>query len=160
MSSENTPPKPPAPLRARRWSPPRSSPTSSTYRLLVRLLGIPILVVAGVIFYRGLRARLTLPECDSSAAKQTLAQVLKELKLEPTRYAPITTVSASKDKVVCKAVLPLPDGASVVADYTLYWQGDKPNMRYSIHRQAAKSSSLYRLRTTGAGGAYALAAGR
>jgi hypothetical protein len=160
MTSENDPPKPPAPPRARRWSPPPSSSTNRTYRLLVRLLGIPILVVAGVIFYRGLQARLTLPECDSSAAKQTLAQVLKELKLEPTRYAPITTVSASKDKVVCNAVLPLPDGASVVADYTFYWQGDKPNMRYSIHRQAAKSSSLDRPRTTDVGGAYGLTGGR
>jgi len=95
-----------------------------------------------VILYRGLRAHLVLPECDSETAKQTLAQVLKELKLEPVRYAPIKTISSSKDKVVCNAVMPLPDGGNVVADYTFYWQGDKADMRYSIHRQKPQDSSV------------------
>ena len=140
MSSDSNPPEtPPAPLRARRWSAPPSSPARSTYRLLVRLLGIPILAVAGLIIYHGLQDRFALPQCDSERAKQTLARVLKELKLEPVRYAPITTVSSSKDKVVCNAVMPLPDGGNVVADYTFYWQGDKADMRYSVHREAAKS---------------------
>jgi hypothetical protein len=143
MSSENIPPtlRPPAPRRASRWSPPRSSPRSP-YRLVFRFLGIPVIAVAAFILYRGLNARLVLPRCDSEVAKQTLAQVLKELKLEPVRYAPIKTVSSSKDTVVCNAVMPLPDGASVVADYTFYWQGDKADMRYTIHRQVAKSSAL------------------
>jgi hypothetical protein len=73
-------------------------------------------------------------------AQQTLGQVLKQLKLEPVRYAPIKTVSSSKDKVVCNAAMPLPDGGTVVADYTFYWQGDKADMRYSVHREAAKHS--------------------
>jgi hypothetical protein len=98
--------------------------------------------VLAVFLYRGLHAHLVLPECDSDTAKQTLAQVLRELKLEPVRYAPIKTVSSSKDTVVCSAVMPLPDGASVVADYTFYWQGNKANMRYSIHREAPQKSSL------------------
>jgi hypothetical protein len=137
MSSENTPPKPPVP---RRWSP--RSPPNSPYRLAFRLIGIPIIAVAAVVLYRGLRAHLVLPECDSETAKQTLSKVLKELKLEPVRYAPIKTVSSSKDQVVCNAVMPLPDGGNVVADYTFYWQGNTADMRYSIHRQPAQSSSL------------------
>ncbi len=141
MTTENTPPSSPAPRRASRWSPQRSS-SSSPYRLVFRFLGIPIIAVAVFILYRGLHTRIVLPECDSDTARKTLAQVLKELKLEPVRYAPIKTVSSSKDKVVCNAVMPLPDGANVVADYTFYWQGDKADMRYSIHRQAAKGSSL------------------
>jgi hypothetical protein len=144
MSSDNIPPTPsaPPPRRASRWPPPRSSP-KRPYRLLFRFLGIPVIAVAAFILYRGLNARLVLPQCDSEVAKQTLAQVLKELKLEPVRYAPIKTVSSSKDTVVCNAVMPLADGANVIADYTFYWQGDKADMRYTIHRQAAKSSSLH-----------------
>lgn len=141
MNSENSPSNPAGPRRASRWSSPRSSP-HSPYRLVFRLVGLPVIAVAAVILYRGLRTHLVLPACDSDTAKNTLAQVLKELKLEPVRYAPIKTVSSSNDKVVCNAVLPLPDGANVVADYTFYWQGGKADMRYSIHRQAAKSSAL------------------
>ena len=104
----------PPPLRARRWTPPpsvagRSSPRKS-YRFVLRLLGIPILAVAGVFIYSGIRDRLVLPECDSDRAKKSLAEVLKELNYAPTKYEPITTVSATKDQVVCNAVLPLPDG--------------------------------------------------
>jgi len=111
------------------------------YRTAFRIGGLAIAAAATVFLYRGIRAHFVLPECDSQTAKATLAQVLKELKLEPVRYAPITTVSSTKDKVVCKAVMPLPDGATVVADYTFTWQGGKPNMRYSIHRAPAQSSS-------------------
>jgi hypothetical protein len=129
------------PLRARRWAGGTTRPNAS-YRLIFRLLGIPMLAVAGVIIYRGLEARFVLPACDSARARQTLAEVLKELKLEPVKYAPIKTISSSKDKVVCNAIMPLPDGANVIADYTFYWDGNKANMRYSVRRQPAKSSSL------------------
>ena len=84
---------------------------------MFRLLGIPILAVAGVFIYSGIRDRLVLPECDSDRAKKSLAEVLKEFKYAPTKYEPIKTVSATKDQVVCSAVLPLPDGGSVVADF-------------------------------------------
>jgi hypothetical protein len=141
MTADSTPPKPPVPRYSSRRSPSRSSP-KGPYRLAFRLIGIPIIAVAAVVLYRGLRAHLALPECDSATAKQTLSKVLKELKLEPVRYAPINTVSSSQNKVVCNAVMPLPDGGNVVADYTFYWQGNTADMRYSIHRQAAKSSSL------------------
>lgn len=142
MADNDRSAKPASPVRARRWN--RAGTPSATrsgpYRLAFRLIGIPIIAVAAVIIYRGLREHFVLPACDSDTAKQTLSQVLKELKLEPVRYAPITTVSSSKDQVVCNAVMPLPDGGNVVADYTFYWEGGKANMRYSIHRQPAQGS--------------------
>ena len=133
----------PPPLRARRWTPPpsiagRSSPRKS-YRFVLRLLGIPILAVAGVFIYSGIRDRIVLPECDSDRAKKSLAEVLKELNYAPTKYEPITTVSTTKDQVVCNAVLPLSDGSSVAADFTFYWQGDKANMKYSVARKTSGS---------------------
>ena len=131
----------PPPLRARRWTPPpsigRSSSPRKSYRFVLRLLGIPIVAVAGVFIYSGIRDRLVLPECDSDRAKKSLAEVLKELNYAPTKYEPITTVSTTKDQVVCNAVLPLPDGSSVAADFTFYWQGDKATMKYSVARKAS-----------------------
>lgn len=141
MAAENSP-NPPTPRRVSRWTPPPSS-RDSPFRLVFRRIGlIPIIVIAAVLLYRGLYARFVLPACDSDTAKQTLEQVLKELKLEPVQYAPIKTVSTSKTEVVCNAVMPLPGGGNVVADYSFYWQGSKANMRYSIHREPAQSSWL------------------
>ena len=134
MTSDNPPP-----LRARRWTPPpsidRRSPPRKSYRFVLRLLGIPIVAVIGVFIYSGFRDRLVLPECDSERAKKWLAEVFQEFKYEPTTYAPIKTVSSTKNEVVCSAVLPLPDGSSVAADFTFYWQGDKANMKYSVARR-------------------------
>jgi len=133
----------PPPLRARRWTPPpsigRSSSPRKSYRFVLRLLGIPILAVAGVFIYSGIRDRLVLPECDSDRARKSLAEVLKQLDYAPTKYQPITTVSTTKDQVVCSAVLPLPDGSSIAADFTFYWQGDKANMKYSVARKTSGS---------------------
>jgi hypothetical protein len=135
--ADDSAPKPTSPIRARRWSPPPSSRgRPRPYRFALRLIGIPAAAVAGVLIYRGVRDRFVLPECDSASAKQTLTDVLNELKLAPTRYAPITTVSTTKDQVVCNAVLPLPDGGSVALDYTFFWEGGKAQMRYSIARKA------------------------
>jgi hypothetical protein len=130
MATENSSPKPPASRGS-------SSSVARPYRLAVRLIGIPAVAVAGMFIYSGLRERLVLPECDSASAKQTLSDVLKQLKLEPVRYAPIKTISSSKDEVVCNAVLPLPDGASVAVDYSFYWQGNKANIKYSIARKSS-----------------------
>ena len=140
--ADDTPP----PLRARRWTPPpsaggRSSPRKS-YRFVFRLLGIPILAVAGVFIYSGIRDRLVLPDCDSDRAKKSLADVLQQFKYEPTTFAPIKTVSATRDQVTCNAVLPLPDGGYVAADFTFYWEGDKANMKYSVARKATDDSSI------------------
>jgi len=141
MASEGTPPKRPGSNRFTRWSA-QTPPRGQTRRMAFRLLGLPILAVAAVYLFNGLKDYVELPQCDSERAKQTLAQVFKELNLEPVRYEPIKTISSSKSEVVCNAVLPLPDGATVVADYTLYWQGNNVNIKYSIHREAAKNSAL------------------
>lgn len=103
------------PIRARRWTPPPvTRPAASSkfrsYRFMFRLIGIPAVAVAGVFIYQGLSDRLVLPECDSNRAKHTLEGVLKQLKLEPTKYAPLKTLSSTKNDVVCSAVMPLPEG--------------------------------------------------
>jgi hypothetical protein len=110
---------------------------SKNNRLAIRLLVLPVLAVAAVLIFNGMRDRFDLPKCDSDRAKQTLTEVLKQLKFEPLRYEPIKTVSSSKDEVVCNAVLPLPDGATVVLDYSFVWQGNKANMKYSIARKSS-----------------------
>ncbi len=48
--------------------------------LALRLLGLPVIAVAAVLIFNGLRERFALPECDSDRAKQTLSEVLKQLK--------------------------------------------------------------------------------
>ena len=134
---EDSSAKPPAPIRARRWSGPSSPPPARSRRLALRLIGIPVAAVAGVLIYSGLRDHFVLPECDSDRAKRTLSDLLKQMKLEPTRYEPIKTVSSDKDQVACNAVLPLPDGASVAIDYTFYWDGGKANMKYALSRKSS-----------------------
>src|SRR5215469_14345275 len=93
------------PLRARPWRRPpetgRASASSNPYRFVVRLLAIPALAVCGLILYRGVKNHLVLPDCDSDSSKRWLADTLRQLKLEPTSYAPIKTVSSTKNDVVC-----------------------------------------------------------
>jgi hypothetical protein len=133
-------PSPQPPIRARRWSRPRSLSLNSPYRLAFRLLGIPALAVAGVLLYSGVRDRFVLPQCDSERAKRTLSDILEQLKLVPVRYEPIKTVSTSKEQIVCNALLPLADGGSVAVDYTFYWQGSSANMKYSISKKPAEKT--------------------
>jgi hypothetical protein len=114
---------------------PQPTPRAPRSRLAARLIALPLIgVVAGLLYY-GLHDRFFLPACDSDRAERTLADVLKQLKLEPSRYAPITTVSSSKTQVVCKATLPLPDGGNVAIDYSFYWQGSQANIQYSVTRK-------------------------
>lgn len=127
--------------RISRWTSQRPArPTSN--RLLLRLIGIPALAFAGVLIWRGLQERLTLPECDSSRAKSTLSDVLKQLKVEPLRDEPIKTVSNSKNQVRCSVVLPLSDGGNLNIDYSFFWQGSSAQMKYSISRKPAQSSTV------------------
>ena len=133
---DDSPQKPSAPIRARRWSGATTPPRRPhPYRFAIRLIGIPAAAVAGVLLYRGLRDHFVLPACDSDRAKNSLADVLKELRMEPTRYDPIKTVSSTKDQVACSAALPLPDGGSVDADFTFYWQGGAAHMKYAVSRK-------------------------
>jgi hypothetical protein len=137
--SDDSSPKSSTPIRARRWSPPPGLPVRSS-RLAIRLIGIPVAAVAGVLIYQGLRDRFVLPECDSGRARHTLGGVLKQLQLEPLRFAGIKTVSSSKEEVVCSALLPLPGDAHVGVDYTFYWQGNSASMKYSVVKKPAGSS--------------------
>jgi len=131
MPEEPSPPRSSVPGRDRLAAlPARSRPG----RLAARVIGVAVVVVAAALLYGGLRDRFVLPQCDSDRAKRTLADVLKELRLEPARYEPITTVSSSKTEVVCRAVLPLPDGGNVAIDYRFRWQGNQANMSYSVAR--------------------------
>lgn len=107
---------------------------------MFRLIGIPVLAVAGVLIYRGLRDHFVLPECDSARAKHTLSDVLSQLKFEPLRNASIKTIASGKDEVVCSAVLALPGGAKLNVEYSFFWQGAAAKMRYSISRQPLHNS--------------------
>jgi hypothetical protein len=135
MPQKNPPQDPQSPSSQPNSDPsPRLTPRAPRSRL-ARLIAIPLIAVVIGLLYYGLRDRFFLPECDSDRAKRTLSDILKQLKLEPSRYEPLTTVSSSKTQVVCKAVLPLPDGGKVAIDYSFYWQGNQANMRYSVTRQ-------------------------
>jgi hypothetical protein len=140
--ADETPPS----IRARRWTPPpatgRPPQRFRSYRFMLRLIGIPAVAVVGVFIYQGLRDRLELPACDSDRAKHTLSDVLKQLKLEPTKYEPLKTVSSTKYETICKAVLPLPEGGFVSIDYQFYWQGDNANMRYTVGKKATDDSDV------------------
>jgi hypothetical protein len=135
MTDRNSPSQRPRTSRFTRW--PATTSSAGSNRLALRLIGIPVLAVAGVLIYRGLHDRFVLPECDSSRATNTLADVFKQLKITPLRYEPIKTVSSSKEKVVCNALLPLQDGSNVNIDYSFFWQGSNAEMRYSISHQPA-----------------------
>jgi hypothetical protein len=111
----------------------------NTKRLALRLALVPLLAIGGVLIFQGLRDRLTLPDCDSGRAKQTLSDILKEFKYEPLRDQPIKTISTSKEQVVCNAVLAEPDGSTIVIDYRFYWQAGTATVQYSISRRAAAS---------------------
>jgi hypothetical protein len=140
MAGENPSPKRPASGFTRRWAA-TGSTAGRSYRTTLRLLGIPILAVAGVLIYRGIQDRFMLPACDSARAKDTLADVFKQIQIAPLRLEPITTISTSKAEVVCNALLPLADGASVNIDYRFFWQGSSANMKYSISRREPHNSA-------------------
>jgi hypothetical protein len=125
---------------ASRWPTLRRS-SGSPNRLAFRLLALPALAVAGVLLWRGVQERLTLPDCDSSRAKSTLAEVLKQLKVEPLRDEPIKEISSSKEQVACSVVLPLSEGATLSIEYTFFWQGSSVQMKYSISRRPGKGTA-------------------
>jgi hypothetical protein len=110
----------------------RAAPRAGLARLVIRIIGVAVVVVAAALLYSGLRDRFVLPQCDSDRAKRTLTDVLKEMRLEPVRYEPLTTVSSNKTEVICRAVLPLPAGGNVAIDYRFRWQGSQAIMSYSV----------------------------
>jgi hypothetical protein len=126
------------PVRARRWSRSPTPPPNNSNRTLFRLIAIPALAVAGVLIYRGLQDRFTLPDCDSSRAKSTLDQLLGQLKLGPLQEGAIKTISADKQQVACNAVVQKPDGGSAAITYTFFWSGSAVDMRYTISLKPAQ----------------------
>ena len=140
MAADAPPPNDQRPLRARRWSGSRQPPQNNSTRTLFRLIGIPALAIAGVLIYRGLQERFTLPDCDSSRAKQTLNGVIDQLKLPPLREDAIKTVSSDKKKVDCNVALPSDGGTVTNIDYTFFWQGSTVEMRYRISRRPTESA--------------------
>jgi hypothetical protein len=145
MAADNPSPDPSPtsrpPRRTTRWSRPPGPPRHNSNRTLFRLIAIPALAFAGVLIYRGFQERFTLPDCDSSRAKSTLAGVLDQLKVAPLHDEPIKTISSSKQQVVCNVALPLSDGGTLNIDYTFFWQGNTADMRYSISRRPGQKST-------------------
>jgi hypothetical protein len=137
MAANDPPPDARPPLRARRWSVP-PPPRNNANRMLFRLIGIPALAFAGVLIYRGVQERFTLPDCDSARAKSTLTGVLDQLKLGPLREGEIKTISSNKQQIECNVALPT-DGNVINVDYTFFWQGSTVDMRYSISRRPAQN---------------------
>jgi hypothetical protein len=130
--SPESSPKSRPPLRARRWSVPPSPPPNNSTRTLFRLIAIPALAFAGVLIYRGVQERFTLPACDSSVAKERLSDLLGQLKVGPLRDESIKTVSSDKKQVVCNVTVQKPDGGSVNINYNFFWQGNSVEMRYAV----------------------------
>jgi hypothetical protein len=136
MAADDPSPNPGPPLRSRRWSAPPSPPSNNSNRMLFRLIGIPALAFAGVLIYRGVQERFTLPDCDSSRAKSTLSELLGQLKAGPLQEDAIKTVSTSKQQVVCSVVVQQSGGGGAFSiEYTFFWQGNSAEMRYSMSRK-------------------------
>jgi hypothetical protein len=147
MANDDPSPKPPTRSRVSRWSPPPRTAPANSNRLLFRFIGIPAVAFAGVLIYRGLVDRLTLPECDSSRAKSTLSDVLNQLKVESLRDEPLKTIASRKDQVECSVALPLSDGGTLNIDYSFFWQGSTAQMKYSISRRPGQNSVVAPLRS-------------
>jgi hypothetical protein len=133
MAADNSSARPSAPVPPRHGSSGKA-PANRRRRLIFRLLLLPILAGAAFLLfkYSGLRDYLELPQCDSDHAKEWLGQALQPFKFNSTGYESIKTISISKQEVVCRAMLTLPNGSSIAIDYSFYWNGNKVNMRYSV----------------------------
>jgi hypothetical protein len=109
--------------------------------MLFRLIGIPALAFAGVLIYRGVQERFTLPACDSSRAKSTLNELLGQLKAGPLQEDAIKAISTNKQQVVCSVVVQQSGGVAFNIEYTFFWQGNSAEMRYSISRKAPQDTT-------------------
>lgn len=62
----------------------------------------------------------SLPRCDAQRTKDTLSDLNKQKKVNASQYNAITTLSAGKDEVLCKASLALRDGGTLEYDYRIF----------------------------------------
>jgi hypothetical protein len=115
---------------------PAAKPQGKFYRIAWGVAGVIFLILGVTQLYGVVKSYFVLPDCDSQQAKDTLSGIFKEHKFEPVRYESIKTVSSDKNQVVCNAVLPLPDGANLIADYSFFWEGSTAKIKYSMHRKA------------------------
>jgi hypothetical protein len=115
---------------------PAAKPRSKLVRVLSGIAGLIAIAVGASQLYSVYKSFNVLPECDSKSAKDTMAGIYKEHNFEPGDYTSIQTVSSDKDHVVCNAVLPLPDGVNLIADYDFFWEGSTVKVKYSMHRKA------------------------
>jgi hypothetical protein len=117
-------------------SPPQPKPRSTFSRIAWGIFGLIAIAIGASQLYSAYKSFNVLPECDSKSAKDTMAGIYKEHNFEPGDYTSIKTVSNDKDHVVCNAVLPLPDGVNLIADYDFFWEGNTVKVKYSMHRKA------------------------
>jgi len=115
---------------------PAKPPRSTFQRVAWGIFGVIFLAIGASQLYGVFRDNFTLPACDSQRAKDSLSKVIKEHKFEPVRYESVKEVSRTDDTVVCNAVLPLPDGVNLVADYSFFWEGSTAKIKYSLVRKA------------------------
>jgi hypothetical protein len=115
---------------------PAAKPRSKLSRIVWGIVGLAAIALGASQLYSALKGMYVLPDCDSKSAKDTMAGIYKEHNFEPGDYTSIKTVSSSKDEIVCNAVLPLPDGVNLIAEYTFYWENNSPKVKYSMHRKA------------------------
>lgn len=94
------------------------------------IAGLTLLLTMGL----WLSNRNTLPGCDSSRAKETLSNVFKSNKLNPTRYDEIKTLSKSDQEVRCAASLPLSEGGIIRVDYRFFWEESTAKIEYRLTR--------------------------
>lgn len=117
-------------------APAAKPPRSKFFRWTMGIIGAVVVVIGAAQVYSAIQSFFTLPACDSQRAKDSLSGAFKEHKFEPLRYETIQTISTSPDEVVCNAVLPLPDGVNLVADYTFFWQDKSARIKYTLRRRA------------------------
>ena len=108
---------------------------ASRWRRFIRIAGLAIaglsVLLTAIIW---LANRNTLPGCDSQRAKDTLSDVFKTNKLNPTRYDEIKTLAKSDDEVRCSASLPLSEGGTLRVDYRFFWDDSTAKIEYRLMR--------------------------
>lgn len=94
------------------------------------IAGLSLLLTVGI----WLSNMNTLPLCDSQRAKDSLSNVFKANKLNPTRYDEIKTLAKSDQEVRCNATLPLSEGGTVRVDYRFFWEESTAKIEYTLRR--------------------------
>src|SRR6516164_3715939 len=120
-----------------------ATPPQARRRSALRLITVPLIAIVVALLYYGLHDRFFLPECDSERAKRTLADILKQLRLEPSRYEPIKTVSSSKTQITKAACHIHPRGGSRrISPSCRSWCGRRSSGSRLVNRRARAASCI------------------